>query len=125
MKLLLFTKPVVWLALICYGLFLPAKDLPVKPLLQIPHFDKIVHFGLFFMFCLLLFRPFKQLKMKYMIWAPLVAVLFGGFLESIQRTISVTRSSNLTDFIANAAGILISVLFFYFFVSGKKWEKLF
>jgi VanZ family protein len=63
--------------------------------------------------------------MKYLIWAPIVAVLFGAFLESIQRTISATRSSSLYDFLANAAGIFASVLFFYFFVSERKWEKLF
>ena len=125
MKITLFIKPFVWLALICYGLFLPAEDLPVKPLLEIPHFDKLVHFGLFFVFSLLLFRPFKKLETKYLFWAPLTAILLSGFLESIQRTISSTRSSNIYDFIANVSGILVSILVFHFLISGKKWEKLF
>jgi VanZ family protein len=125
MKITLFVKPLVWLALICYGLFLPAKDLPVKPLLQIPHFDKIVHFGLFFVFSLLLFRPFKKLHARYLFWAPFTAILLSGFLESVQRTLSSTRSSNIYDFAANVSGVLVSVLVFHFFISGKKWEKLF
>ena len=125
MKKSLFLKPVAWLAFICYGLFLPAKDLPMKSFLKIPYFDKMVHFTLFFIFCLLLFRPFKLLKTKYLIWAPLTALILGAILESIQRSISHTRSSDIMDFIANATGILISLLFFRYFVLNKKWEKWF
>ncbi len=127
MKLLsLFKKPLIWLALICYGLFLPSRDLPMKPFLfKIPHFDKLVHFGLFFVFALLLYRPYKQLKFKYLLWAPLTAFLFGALLESVQRTISATRDTNIYDFMANTAGALVSILFYYFLVSGKKWERFF
>ncbi len=125
MKITFFIKPIIWLLLICYGLFLPAKDLPVKPLLEIPHFDKIVHFGLFFVFSLLLFRPFKKLGKRHMFWAPFSAIILSGFLESIQHTISGTRSSNIYDFIANVSGILTSVLVFHYFISGKKWGKFF
>jgi VanZ family protein len=125
MKLVWFLKPFLWLALICYGLFLPAQNLPVKPLLQLPHFDKIVHFGLFFVFSLLLFRPFKKLKASHLFWAPVTAILLSGLLESVQRTISSTRSSNIYDFAANVSGILVSILVFHFLVSGRKWERLF
>ena len=125
MRISIFIKPFIWLALICYGLFLPAKDLPGKPLLEIPHIDKIVHFGLFFVFCLLLFHPFKKLVTRYLFWAPFTAILLSGFLESIQHIISSTRSSNIYDFMANVSGIIASILFFHFFISGKSWEKLF
>ncbi len=121
----LFLKPLLWLAIICYGLFLPAKDLPVKPLLQIPHFDKIVHFGLFFVFSLLLFRPFKKLNTKYLLWAPVTALIFGILLESVQHTLSASRSSNIYDLLANTGGILVSILAFRAFVLNRKWEKLF
>lgn len=120
-----FWKPVVWLALICYGLFLPASNLPVKPFLNIPHFDKMVHFSLFFVLCLLLFRPFKKITLNYFFWAPLTAIFLGALLESIQHFASSTRSSDFYDFLANATGIAASILFFFVFVSGKKWEKLF
>jgi VanZ family protein len=125
MKIFLFIKPVIWLGLICYGLFLPAGNLPTKPFINIPHFDKMVHFALFFIFCLLLFRPYKRLHLKHLFLAPATAVLLGALLESLQRTFTVSRSSNFGDFLANATGIAVSVLFFYFFVSGKKWEKFF
>ncbi len=125
MKLKLFLKPLIWLALICYGLLIPADELPSKTFLNIPYFDKMVHFGLFFVFCLLLFRPFKKLNLNPFLYAPAVALFLGAILEFTQHMISVSRSSNLYDFIANASGIGISIIFYYFFVSGKKWEIYF
>lgn len=125
MKISLFWKPLLWLALIAYGLFLPANELPVKPFLKIPHFDKFVHFCLFFGLSLLLFRPFKKLKMNYMLLAPAIALFFGAVLELIQNMLSPTRSSDYYDFIANAAGIIASIFFYRFLVAGKKWEKWF
>ena len=125
MKFFIFWKPVIWLTLICYGLFSPASNLPVKPFLNIPHFDKIVHFALFFALCLLLFRPFKKLKLNYFYLAPATAIFLGALLESIQHFVATTRSSDFFDFLANASGIAASILFFHLFVSDKKWEKLF
>lgn len=124
-KMLLFWKPVLWLALICYGLFLPANDLPIKPFLRIPHFDKIVHFSLFFILCLLLFRPIKLLKLKQYIWAPFFSISLSALLELIQHNITSSRHSDLLDFIANSTGVLMSILFYYIFVSERNWEKLF
>lgn len=121
----LFLKPIIWLALICYGLFIPAGNLPVKPFLNIPHFDKIVHFGLFFVFCLLLFRPFRKLKINSYFWAPAISLFLAALLEVVQQTISSSRSSNLYDLMANTAGILASIVFFRFFIADQKWEKLF
>jgi len=125
MKIIYFWKPFLWLAIICYALFIPAKDLPIKPFLNIPHFDKIVHFSLFFVFCLLLLRPFKKLQLNYYLLAPLISISLGAILEFSQHTLSNTRSSDIKDFIANSMGIIASVIFYYLFVSDRKWEKLY
>lgn len=125
MKIKLFWKPLLWLAIICYGLFVPASDLPIKPFLKIPHFDKMVHFSLFFIFCLLLISPFKKINLKPYIFAPFISILMSGILELSQHIISNSRSSSIYDFLANSSGILASVLFYYLFVSDRKWEKLF
>lgn len=125
MKIKLFLKPILWLALICYGLFIPVNNLPARPFLNIPHFDKLVHFGLFLVFCLLLFRPFKTLKLKPYFWAPAVSLALAGLLEITQQLISASRSSNLYDFFANAAGIAASIIIYRLIIDGKKWEKLF
>jgi VanZ family protein len=125
MKIRYFWKPILWLAFICYGLFVPASSLPTKPFLNIPHFDKLVHFSLFFVFCLLLFRPFKKLEFKYYFLAPLTAIALGAILEWAQRLIAVSRNSDINDFIANASGIVMATIFYYLFVSKRKWEVLF
>lgn len=125
MKIIPFWKPVFWLAIICYGLFIPVANLPTKPFLNIPHFDKIVHFSLFFGLCILLLRPFKKLNLKYYIIAPSISFFLGFLLETTQHLITTSRNSDFYDFLANTSGIIVSTLFYYFFVSEKKWETLF
>ncbi len=123
MTLKYFIKPITWLLIIFYGLFIPAENLPKKPFLAIPHFDKVVHFGLFFVFCLLLFVPFKKLQKNYLVLAPLVAFILSAVLETIQHLVSSSRSSNLYDFIANTLGIITAVLVYHYIISGTKMEK--
>lgn len=125
MKFTLFIKPLIWLSVIYYGLFTPPGKLPKTSLLSIPHFDKLVHFALFFVFCLLLFRPIKKLNKNHLFLAPVISVIFAALLESAQHIITSSRSSNVYDFVANTAGIVASTLFFQFLVSGKRWEKFF
>ncbi len=125
MKIALFWKPLLWLLIIFYGLLVPANALPIKPFLNIPHFDKIVHFSLFFVLCLLLIRPLKVLKWKPYLLAPLIAITMGGLLELGQRYLTSSRSSDFYDFLANTTGVLVSLLFYWLFISGRKWEKLF
>ena len=125
MKILSFWKPALWLAIICYGLFVPASSLPTKPFLSIPHFDKIVHFSLFFGLNILLMRPLKKLNLKYYLLAPAISVSFGLVLEYEQHIITISRNTDIYDFFANVTGIIVATAFYYFFVSGKKWEKLF
>jgi len=125
MLIKIFSKPLIWLAVICYGLFIPASGLPYQPFLSIPHFDKIIHFGLFFIFCLLMFVPFKKLKLNHYLYALSISIFLAAVLEAVQHVVSTSRNSNIYDFIANSAGILAAAIFFSLFVSGKKWEKYF
>lgn len=120
-----FWKPILWLVITCYALFIPATRLPVEPFLRIPHFDKIVHFGLFFTLCLFLVRPYKKLKMKSYFMAALTSIGLSGMLEFIQHLLSSTRQSDIFDFLANTAGVLSALLFFRLFVVNRKWEMLF
>jgi VanZ family protein len=123
MKIYLFIKPVLWLALMCYGFFTPPSALPKTALLKIPHFDKIVHFGLFFIFTLLLFRPVKQLKTNFRIYVPIISLLFAIILEFLQSFITPSRSSSLLDFVANSTGIFTATIVFLTLFSGTRWEK--
>lgn len=108
----------------CYLLFVPANQLPSEPFLRIPHFDKIVHFSMFFILCMLSFRPVKSLTQNYYFWTPLLTLLAAAILESVQHTISVSRHTDIYDFLANSAGLTAATIFYRYFVSGKKLEKL-
>lgn len=120
-----FWKPAVWLVIICYGLFVPSDKLPAKNFFFIPHMDKIIHFGLFLILCLLLYKPLKQNRLYHKLLAPLTAVLFAIILESIQHTVSVSRYSNFPDFLANVAGIVVGAFVYLTFISGKNTERFF
>lgn len=106
-------------------LFVPANQLPTEPFVKIPHFDKIVHFGMFFILCLLLFRPVKQFTPNYFFWAPLVTLVFAVALESLQQKITATRCSDINDLWANIAGLSFALIVFRLLINGKKLEVFF
>lgn len=124
MKILNYWRIALWLLIMCYLLFMPASQLPAKPFLKIPHFDKIVHFSMFFILCLLLFRPVKQHTSNFYFWTPLIAILMAVVLEFTQHRISASRHTDVMDFLANTAGLLTATIFFRYFVAGKFMEKL-
>lgn len=109
----------------CYLLFMPASQLPSEPFSMIPHFDKLVHFAMFFILCLLLFRPVKQFTPNFYFWTPLLTLVFAVAMEFLQQKITKSRSSDIYDLWANSAGLAVSVVFYRFFVNGKKIEILF
>jgi len=124
MKISNYWRLVAWIIIMCYLLFVPASQLPSQPFIRIPHFDKIVHFSMFFILCLLFFRPVKFHTPNYYFWTPLLTLLIAAFLESIQHTISISRHTDIYDFFANTLGLIAATIFFRYFVSGKKLEKL-
>ena len=123
MKITLFTKPFIWLVIICYGIYLPADFIPQRQFMNIPNFDKIIHFILFFVLCLLMFKPLKRLKTKHYILAPGISLSLAAIIEFTQQWFSSTRQSNLNDFLANVAGIVTSMVIYIFLISEKKTEK--
>ena len=123
MKIVNFWKPALWLIIICYLSLMPGDGLPRVPLFNIPHFDKLVHFGFYFIFTLLLIRPFSGIsRFSFMISAMLAATV-SGVIEILQFQIAIHRHGDLFDFLANLAGVLTALLFFRIIISGKKAER--
>jgi glycopeptide antibiotics resistance protein len=125
MKFTDYWKPVVLLLVMCYLFFMPASQLPSEPFLKIPHFDKIVHFSLFFVLTLVFFRPVKKLTPNYYFWTPLVSLVVAVIIEFLQEKITASRSTDIYDFWANLCGTAFAVVFFRLLVSSQKWEKWF
>ena len=120
-----FWKPVLWLIIVSTISLIPGNDIPSQILL-FPNFDKVIHFGMYFV--LVLFLVFPLLKIKavntYLI-AFLIAVLLGGILEILQATIAINRTGSYIDFLANLSGAIFGLIVYKWIISGKKVEVIF
>ena len=119
----LFLKPLLWLAIITVLCLIPAEDLPGKSLTRIPHFDKMVHFGMYFVLAVLLAKPLKALSLPVWPVTLLVSVLAGGLIEILQLTLTSLRSASLFDFIAGIAGAVAGLMAFHVIVKGRWLER--
>jgi VanZ family protein len=119
----LFVKPLVWLVFIAVLCFMPAEDIPKTPLILIPHFDKLVHFGMYFILAVLLIRPLRFFRMPVWPVTLLISVFIGGMIEILQFAITDTRSASWGDFFADTAGAIVGLLVYEWLVNGKRWER--
>jgi VanZ family protein len=105
-----------------YMLFSPASTLPKTGLFDIPHFDKIVHFGMFavLVFVFRLEADKNSSKKQYVKYSFLLLTLFFAVLsEFIQYKYIQGRTGNFKDFIADLMGYTSGTLFYIWI-----WKKL-
>jgi VanZ family protein len=81
------------------------------PLSNIPFMDKIVHFSMYFvMMSVIILEHRKSLKnSRNLLLFALIPLSYGILMEILQSTLTVTRSGDFYDAVADAAGILASV----------------
>lgn len=108
----LYYKVVIWVLVISYLCFAPADDFK-QVNISIPHFDKIVHFGMFFILGVFL-SAINNLKYSklHSFWLPVIAILYGGAVEIIQFNYINSRSGDFIDWIADIIGLLIGIWIF-------------
>ncbi|MDR0981912.1 MAG: VanZ family protein [Culturomica sp.] len=108
---ILLTRNILWAIVIFVLTTVPARDVPQISL--IPHFDKIVHFGMFFVMALLLCNEFEyQTKWRQSViyvTAVAVAFIYGGVLEILQEHY-FKRSGDIYDLIADFLGAIVGCL---------------
>lgn len=103
---LLFWKPILWLVVITTLCLMPPQDLPVQEFYTIPHFDKVVHFGMYFVLAILLVFPFQSVRLPVG-WSLLLAtLLIGGAIEILQFLVTSERSASWGDLAADMAGAM-------------------
>ena len=115
-KYVLISANMIWIAIIFILCTMPSKDIP-KSGFEIPHLDKVVHFGLFFILSLLLLTTFKlhssfTKKQSYFI-VFLIALGFGGTIEILQQEF-FNRACEFGDLVADTMGGVASFFFFPF-----------
>jgi VanZ family protein len=94
---------------------MPTSNLPDTSFFsKIPYFDKIVHFGLYFVFALFLMsgfvRQYAKMSIKAYIFSFVLAFLLGVIIEFMQETTG--RSYDIYDMIANTTGVIAALLLF-------------
>jgi len=76
--------------------------------------DKIVHFLIYAIFCLMWFLSFYSFKIKRSLFAASAfSILFGLIIELIQSQATVYRTGEVLDFLANTIGALAMTMLIY------------
>jgi VanZ family protein len=122
-NLSLFIKPALWLGVIFTLCLLPPQDIPGKNLMRIPHFDKVVHFGMYWMLAILLVRPFKTVRIPVWTGTLLFSLFIGGLIEILQWAVTNQRSASWGDFSADFAGAVVGLVIYGILVKGRRWER--
>lgn len=110
-----YLKIVIWIAIILFISLTPASKIPKTNIFLINNFDKVVHFGMYFIFsaiiCRIIYHKEKKNAMLFLL-PILISLVAGGLLEILQGILPINRSCSLGDIIANLAGGISGTLFF-------------
>jgi len=82
------------------------------PLIKIPNFDKVVHFGMYFgLMSVIILENKKRLNTtRSLLLTSLIPLFYGIVIEIMQSTLTVSRSGSIFDALADTVGILVSLL---------------
>lgn len=96
---------------------------------KIPHLDKVVHMGMYFVMSGMLwwefFRSHKSRLLMHRAWigAFLCPVLFSGCVEVLQEYCTSHRGGDWLDFLANTVGALLASLIFVYIMYPRMQRK--
>lgn len=98
---------------IALAIFIGVKSLgPAGHTQTIPHMDKLLHFGAYFV--LTVFASFSLPPAMLRYWAVTVIILciaYGGILEGFQYAMMAGRTASLLDGLANSLGVICGIGF--------------
>lgn len=121
-----FIPGIAWFFLVAVLVFLPGSDLPKIEWLGIPHFDKLVHAGLFggivFLFCMPFFRGYSYKAKCVLIFLliSLLTILWGLAVEFIQKYFVYGRSFDWYDWLADSVGVVCALILSLFILYRNK-----
>lgn len=92
------------------------------PVFNIPYFDKIVHFGMYFGLMLMIIIENRKLigSVRHLFTLSLIPLFFGIIIEFMQYFLTISRSASFYDAIADFAGIMVAIMIFIFIKPLKK-----
>lgn len=120
-----YIYPIIWLSLVCYASLTPSSNIP--KIHVFPHFDKVVHFGFYAIFSILLIPIFIR-NQKYgsaYTFAVILSIIIGSLIEALQFYLTISRSASVLDEIANITGALTGVVFYQLILRKSVIERKF
>jgi VanZ family protein len=104
-----YCKFVLWVLVIGYLCLAPANEFK-KVHIAIPYFDKVVHFGLFFILGILI-RTKQEIKfaVAFYYFQVFFAALYGGLIEIAQNHLTTSRRGDWIDWGADLAGLAAGI----------------
>ena len=110
---MLKTLAICWIMLIAVGHALPGSDLLNTVFLNIPHFDKLVHLGMFLTAYFLVTKAFlQQYSQSYNRYLVVWLIAYGLLLEYLQGAIFIDRSMDVYDVLADVVGVFSGLLLY-------------
>lgn len=111
-KKIFLAAALFWTGVILFFCLENAKDIPQ---INIPYIDKVVHAIFHFVFTTLWFLYFKKKLsssniVQPLTWSFVFSLLFGISIELMQQYITLTRSADVIDVLANTVGASLVVI---------------
>lgn len=102
---------IIWIFIIFALCAMPSQDIP-DPGIDIPHLDKVVHFGMFFIMSLLICYRYERPCLKKIYGIAIgFSFLYGGLIEILQHYF-FNRGGDVWDLLADVAGGVAGCLLF-------------
>ncbi len=118
-----FWLSIIWTIIIIVFCSLPSSNLPRTSIINIPHFDKILHFGIYFILSLIILYELKiktsKNKMVFIITG-LFSFTLGLLIEIEQQYLISSRTGDLYDLIADILGTVIGIIFFQVLITVSR-----
>lgn len=109
-------KSIVWAIFILILCGIPGSQVNKVKFIDIPHFDKFVHFFLYFTFTLLLIsennkkRNYRKVTVDAILIAATISLSYGALIEILQKILFINRGADIWDMIANTIGFLFATI---------------
>ncbi len=120
-----FWRTIILVIIIVLLSLLNLNKVVPKGITLFPHFDKMVHFLMYFVLSFVFYFENKYAtKPIHKYWIVIDTVFIGVLLEFLQYLITSVRSGNVYDALFNTLGVFVSSIVFYYVRNNKFIAKL-
>ncbi|HBS85380.1 MAG: hypothetical protein A2W91_16360 [Bacteroidetes bacterium GWF2_38_335] len=117
MQIKYFLKTIIWVLVIFILSSVSGDTADDISFIDIPHFDKMAHFAMYFVLSLLMMNAFSKMNRRVKdkaIYTILAGAFYGGLMEVMQEYVFVKRSMDIYDFAVNLIGTIMAVVLYRF-----------